>query len=446
MKWVNFIHSPYFVSLKVVVAIITVGSVSWFIIEKNTSESDVVSRYPIKLPVLIVEQHINDVEVNVADLIEIATVENESMIQLDSLTTAKIAIPEIAQSVIAQSVIAQSVIAQPVIEQPVIEQPVIEQPVEVELEAAEYETVNYEASRNGTKDTFQLHSPSNSGSRVRLVRYNPWYSKINYFMSIKQETRDINITRRIESPDIEEETLVGTYNATLLSLTAGGNIFKKASFNLDLTLNRYQLSGSVDGYYKVPVKYQRNKSLTELFVEYDLGKASTLGFDLYYGGDRYRDKGSNKVHFDEEMGTDFFLSRKFRFSLIDARLDYVFGKRLVKVDLIEGGVISRSSHNMLASISHNFSYGLSTRLNSRLSYFPEYDEYNYWESRFIYSVGGEVNYRLWNANEISLTADIMQFGDNSIVNMFAIRFEHLFGAKASKRRQRRYKIPNLLIK
>jgi hypothetical protein len=139
-------------------------------------------------------------------------------------------------------------------------------------------------------------------------------------------------------------------------------------------------------------------------------------------------------------------SRKFKFDSSHARLDYIFGYRTVDVDLVEDGVISRSSHNVLASFSYDFNYNLSTKLNARLSYFPKFNEYNYWESEYVYSTGAEINYRLGDANEISITTDIMQFGDNSIVNMFAIRFEHLFGTKTSKRRQRRYKIPNLLIK
>lgn len=307
-----------------------------------------------------------------------------------------------------------------------------------------------EASVSKAKEKLSNNQTPNVRPRVRsapkVIRHKAWFSKINYFVAIKQDSRNIHIARKIKDPDINKETLIGTYNSTLLSLTAGGNLFKKTSINLDINLNRYELFGNVDGFYKVPVKYQRRKTLVELFVEYDLGDAYTLAFDLYYGGDKYKDKGADKVYFDEEKGADVMFSKKYRFDSLNARLDYIFAYRTVDVELIEDGERSRDSHNMLASIIYNFNYEFSTKLSARFSYFPTFSEYNYWEAEYIYSTGAEINYRLGDTDEISIATDVMQYGDDSIVSTFAIRFEHLFGAKTSKRRQRRYKIPNLLIK
>jgi hypothetical protein len=444
MKWFYFIKHPYLVGLKVIVVIITLGSIAWSVIEGIRSEPDFFTVTPVLL--------LDNAEKK-SSTISKAFVENEEVKHKEGkVEDLEVSKPVEKSTAVDDSIIllerpriVEAKVVKPTVIKPTIIKPTVIKPKVVESEIVESEVVR-EEKRDTSYFRAGLDFKSSSASKLRLIRYKPWYSKLNYFVSIKQEVRDIDINRKIESSDFDEETLIGTYNATLLSLTTGGNLFKKTSFNLDLTLNRYELSGSVDGYSKTPVKYQRNKSLTELFIEYDLGKAYTLGFDLYYGGDKYKNEGGNKVHFDEEMGADFFLSRKFKVDATNARLDYIFGHRIVQVDLVEDKLLSRSSHNVLSNISYNFNYELSMELNTRLSYFPTFNEYNYWESQYVYSTGAEINYRLWNANEITLTADVMQFGDNSTVKMFAIRFEHLFGAKTSKRRQRRYKIPNLLIK
>ena len=439
MKWFYFIKYPYLASLKVMVTIITLGSVAWSVIDVGSSEPD----FPTVIPVLLLDNE----EEKSSNISKAFIKHKEVKYKEDKSEDVKVEqVVSVVDIKVSESVENTIAVNESIT--------LIERPRMVEAKVIKPKVVESEIAKEEKEDTSYLRAELNYGSsprsdsesKVRIIRYKPWYSKLNYFVSIKQEIRDIHITRRIESPDIDEETLIGTYNATLLSLTAGGNLFKKTSFNLDLTLNRYELSGSVDGYNKTPVKYQRNKSLTELFIEYDLGKAYTLGFDLYYGGDKYKNEGSDKVHFDEEMGADFFFSRKFKFDATNARLDYIFGHRIVQVDLVDDRFLSRSSHNVLSNISYNFNYELSMNLNARLSYFPTFSEHNYWESQYVCSTGTEINYRLWNANEITLTADVMQFGDDSNVKMFAIRFEHLFGAKTSKRRQRRYKIPNLLIK
>ena len=304
--------------------------------------------------------------------------------------------------------------------------------------------INMIEEKNVQSETKTQHRKT---TNLKKVKHKLWYTKINYFAQLGQDRRTMAVSRNTANESIKSELFKADYDATLLSFAAGGNLFNQTSVHLELTFNKFTLDGNIIGIDKAPVRYQRNKTLLEFFVEYDLGKGITLGGDLYYGGDFYKNKGDSEKYYDEEFGGGLLAAYKFKLGTFDTRLDYIFSYRGINSDSIEDGLSSKSFHNLLFSISHQWSYELSTNLNSRVSYYPNYDLSQYWDALYVYALSAEIHYRLWDSDEVSLRIDRTNFvSANSYVNSISLRFEHQFGSKKSKRRKRRHKIPNLLIK
>ena len=283
-------------------------------------------------------------------------------------------------------------------------------------------------------------------TRLKKVKHKPWYTKMNYFVSLEKKRQTIAISRIPESLKLNKELFKANYNPAILSFTAGGNLFPKTSVHMDLTFTQFTLEGVIYDANEESVYYQRNKSLGEVFVEHDLGKGITIGFDLYYGGDFYRDEGDDEKYYDQELGGGLLAARSFKLGSSDARLDYIFSHRRVNVGSLIEGKISNSFHNLLFNLSHQWTYELTTIFSTRLSYYPDFDLSNYWDARYVTSIATEIRYNLWDTNEISLRIERMNFAGSSHINGISLRFEHQFGAKKSKRRKRRRKAPQLLIK
>jgi hypothetical protein len=300
-----------------------------------------------------------------------------------------------------------------------------------------------EAKRQVTTDNYPVLS--------RAVA-RPWYEKINYFILLGQEKRDITVSRQPLNLAIDHDGLNADYNSSLLSFTAGGNLFAQTSLHLALTLNRFNLAGNIqtsrdDNVYTVePVEYQRNKTLTELFVEHELSRGFSVGFDAYYSGDTYRDAEQEGSFLDEEFGAGLLLSRQIKVKLSAYRFDYILSHRRVNPGVSELKTLKRTFHNAMLTYSYQWNYEFSTDINARLSYYPKYDPLSYWDNDFIYALGVSLNYRLWDRNEVVFKAERMSLGGSDIINILSLTFEHQFGSKTSKRRKRRHKIPQLLIK
>lgn len=274
----------------------------------------------------------------------------------------------------------------------------------------------------------------------------PWHTKLSYFISLSQEKRDVDISRLSENSAFERELFKADYDATLLSFTVGGNVFDQTSVHLDVTASRFELVGDIYAPQAQSVQYQRNKTLIEIFAERDLKQGYTVGFDAYYGGDFYKNQGDDNRYYDQEYGGGLMLSKKFRFDDSHLRFDYIFSHRQIKVDSLEEGNIGNSFHNIIAGYSYQWNFDWYTDMTGRLSYYPNYDLNRYWDARYITSLATELGYRMWGNNIMSLRAERMWFGGHSNSNIFTLKLEHQFGTKKSKRRQRRYKMPNLLIK
>ncbi|MFT5758704.1 MAG: hypothetical protein ACI9LM_003452 [Alteromonadaceae bacterium] len=280
----------------------------------------------------------------------------------------------------------------------------------------------------------------------------PWYQKINYFILLGQEKRDITVSRQPLNLAIDHDGLNADYNSSLLSFTAGGNLFNKTSLHLALTLNRFNLKGNIqtsfnDGINTVePVEYQRNKTLTELFVEHELSRGISVGFDAYYSGDAYRNAGQEGSFLDEEFGAGLLLSRQFTFKSSQYRLDYILSHRQVKPGVSGQETLKRTFHNAMLTYSYQWNYDFSMDFNARLSYYPQFDPLSYWDNDVVYALGAALIYRLWDSNELVFKAERMSLGGSDHLNILSLTFEHHFGANKSKRRKRRHKIPQLLIK
>ncbi|NQZ11924.1 MAG: hypothetical protein HRT35_32635 [Algicola sp.] len=285
-------------------------------------------------------------------------------------------------------------------------------------------------------------------SKVGLstLKTRPWYEKINTFASLGTEKRSLSIQRRSTVATGVKETFSGDYDATMVSLTSGGNLFKNTSLYLDLTLTELKLSGSQQAVEQEFVKFQRNKTLLEVFAERQLARGWSLGVDLYYGGDFYQKAGAADKSYDEELGGGLSLTRHFNWQNTDVRLSYIFSHRKINLGDNDTDDSSKRFHNILTTVSHRWSYDWSADINLRGSYYPKVDEFKYWESDTIWSIGAQLNYRVDNNAEVSLNLDRLSYGADSSSSMIALNYRYQFGDDQSKRRKRRNKLPRLLIK
>ena len=293
----------------------------------------------------------------------------------------------------------------------------------------------------------------NDVAHFSQLKQKPWYEKVNVFAELGQEYRNINVSRVSENERVTSDYFKGDYDATLLSLTLGGNLFRKTSVYLDVTRSRSILKGHIQTQDKdsfplkdKAVRYQRNKILTEVFFERQLNQGFTAGFDLYYSYDPYANVNKPGSFLDEGYGGGLLLSRQFKLKSSHYRVDYILSHRRITPSAKEQDTLSNTFHSALLTYSYQWSYSFSTDINARASYYPKYDDFSYWDTEFVYSLGAEFNYRFWNRNEIVLKAERMDLGDGDSINILALTFEHHFGSQKSKRRKRRHKIPQLLIK
>ena len=187
-----------------------------------------------------------------------------------------------------------------------------------------------QSSENITKPT------DNDLVEFSQLKQKPWYKKINVFAELGQEYRNINVSRVSENQVVTSDYFKGDYDATLLSLTLGGNLFRKTSLYLDLTRSRSTLKGDIQTQGKdsfqledKAVRYQRNKILTEIFFERQLSQGFTAGFDLYYSYDPYANVNKPGSFLDEGYGGGLLLSRQFKLKSSYYRVDYILSHRRV---------------------------------------------------------------------------------------------------------------------
>ena len=287
-------------------------------------------------------------------------------------------------------------------------------------------------------------------------RSRAWYDKLNYFVWAGAEHKRLDLSRAVTNPAIKSSLLQADYDSQLYSFNAGGNIFDRTSVNMDIAYNKFTLEGDVvdtnqdDVTLAESVRFTRNKLLTELFVEYDLRNGYTLGTDLYYGVSRYRNRADpvlkDTIFTDKEVGGGLMLSKTFRFEQAELKTEYILSyRRLLPGDPVFSKQ-SRTFHNVLLSYNYHWSFDVSIDTFGRYSWYPRYDEGNFWDTKDLFAAGAEVSWRIQDNLVAAFRAERMQYGDGDTLDTVSINIEYQFGASDSKRRKRRRKIPQLLIR
>ncbi|MCY7296504.1 hypothetical protein [Alteromonas sp. a30] len=280
----------------------------------------------------------------------------------------------------------------------------------------------------------------------------PWYRKINYFGNITRESRSIAASRDTSNLALSNSELLVDYDTWLLSFTMGGNIFKRTSVNWDLTSEQYILEGTLvetnlsGSRNASPVRYTRHKLLSEWFIEHDLSGGLTVGGDVYHGQSRYRDSRIDAVFTDKEYGGGLLLSKKFNYDNADLGLDYILSYRRLDPGDEVFETQSRTFHSLLANYHHQFNFKWQADISARYSWYPSFDPESFWDARNIYSIASEMVFHPWDAHQFALKFEHVWIGKQDTMKIVSLNYETEFGAKSSKRRKRRRRIPNLLIR
>ncbi len=301
-----------------------------------------------------------------------------------------------------------------------------------------------------------LYKTTNS---LTKVMHKPWYTNINYFAQFEKYHQPFVIS---DSPDnsLNIVNMKGDITPSVLSFTAGGNLFTKTSVHTVFSYTESTLeTNNKDP--KLPLFIQiRNKlTLGEILVEHDLGKGFLLGLNLYYGNGTaeneifvkwpeewvYEDWVYDFKNNIDEFGVELRAGSAFKLGSSDVQISYIFSHQQMDADNREydgyDSKFSTSFHNLLFSLSHQWSYNLSSNISTRLFYFPDYDRLELGSVSYMYSLEGEMRYQLSRSSGVMFRIERMKLSNSSYFNTISLKFEYQFGVKKSKRRQRRYKIP-----
>ena len=279
------------------------------------------------------------------------------------------------------------------------------------------------------------------------LKSKPWYEKISSFANLDYQSVNIDIKRASLLNHLDYERFTGSYHTHKLSLTSGGNLLPKTSIYLDLNISQIKLDGKHQTFENEDIFTKRYKTQGELFVEHNLNTNYSLGLDMYYGIDNYNNTDNSNIRrYNEDLGGGLSISRYFKFDNDRLKLDYIYSFRKVNVSHSREGDSSKGFHSILINYHHPFSYDLSTDLVLRGSFYPKYNPYQYWETEKLWSISNLWRYRLNNNTEVQMSFDRLSFANNSSSNTITMNFQYFFSGNESKRRKRRHKLPNLLLK
>jgi hypothetical protein len=214
---------------------------------------------------------------------------------------------------------------------------------------------------------------------------------------------------------------------------------------VDVNLSKIKLEGQHSANSSEDIYSKRHKAQAELFVEHKLSHQYSLGLDLYYGKDYYNNGDDPQRRYDEEMGGGVSISRQFRFDQDLVKLDYIYSHRQVNVSHGSQNDTNTSFHNILATYTHPWSDDLTADIIVRGSWYPKHKPYLYLQTEKLWSLTNQWRYRLDNNSELSFSLARLSFGGSTTTTL-TIDFQYFFNNSQSKRRQRRHKLPNLLIK
>ncbi|WP_298774551.1 hypothetical protein [uncultured Shewanella sp.] len=284
------------------------------------------------------------------------------------------------------------------------------------------------------------------------TRQRDWYQKLNYYLDVAHEVRQIRLSRTPTNLAFKKSELDAQYDVSTVSFTLGGNLFKRTSVYADVIYEQFTLEGEVVEHTQSdlaiiePLMFRRGRGQTELFVEYDVGQGGSVGLDGYYGQSQYANNEGGGSYLDQEFGFGLMGAYRFDFDHSDLTLESIFSYRQVLPGDSDFKNVSQHFYSVLTHYRYRFDFALECDIYGRLSYYPAFDPNSFWDTSFLYSVGSELRYRLTPAMSVFFRIEQAQFNRGGQISSALLKFEYQFGLKQGKRRARRNKIPQLLIR
>nr|AHX39707.1 hypothetical protein [Pseudoalteromonas luteoviolacea] len=276
----------------------------------------------------------------------------------------------------------------------------------------------------------------------------PWHKKVNYFGNISAYNQSISLRREPVNQAISRDVFTGDSNTLEGRFSAGGKLFSSGSIYAELTLDHTKLKGQIsrvgEAQFIDSVNYRRHKSRLELFYEYDLSHGYAFGVDVYAGAEQYQHQQSRFK--DKELGGAILLSHQQRFENAKVDLDYVLSFRELNFESESLDDTSQVYHSLLIEYGYQFSHFLTLYVGGRHSVFPNYIERSYWGSQSQQALVSEAEYRLDASTLITVKFEKLWLSNSGHTHTLSAQYEYKFGGKNTKRRKRKYKTPNLLIR
>ncbi|ESP93260.1 hypothetical protein [Pseudoalteromonas luteoviolacea] len=276
----------------------------------------------------------------------------------------------------------------------------------------------------------------------------PWYKKVNYFSNVAVFNQSLSLSKQPVNDAVISDTFEGDSNTLEGRFSVGGKLFANSSIYGELTLDQTALKGRINrkgaANFSDSVDYHRYKSRFELFYEYALPHGFSGGIDLYLGSERYQHRENHVT--DKEFGGALLLSHVQYFHLAHLDFDYVMSYRKLNFGSTSLVDTSQVYHSLLAEYGHHFSEQLTGYIGGRFSVFPNYNKQSYWGSSRQYVLMSEVEYRLTSSSLVAVKYEKLWLSKNRYTHTVSAQYEYKFGSKKTKRRKRKYKTPNLLIR
>ncbi|MDK2593784.1 hypothetical protein [Pseudoalteromonas obscura] len=276
----------------------------------------------------------------------------------------------------------------------------------------------------------------------------PWYKKVNYFGIVSTRNQTLSLSKSPTNIAIESDKFDGDSHTLEGRFALGGKLFSHASIYGELTLDQTALKGRITrkgaAHFSDSVDYRRYKSRFELFYEYALPHGFSSGVDLYFGSERYQYRESHVT--DREFGGAFLLSHVWHFRSAHLDFDYVMSYRKLNFGSASLNDTSQVNHALLVEYGYHFTEHLSGYFGGRYSVFPNHNKQSYWGSSAQLALMSEIEYRLNASSVLAFKLEKLWLSKSRYTHTVSAQYEYRFGSKKTKRRKRKYKTPNLLIR
>ncbi|MCF6440727.1 hypothetical protein L1077_14925 [Pseudoalteromonas luteoviolacea] len=284
--------------------------------------------------------------------------------------------------------------------------------------------------------------------KEKQVTRMPWHKKVNYFGNISAYQQSISLSREPTNQAISRDSFKGDSNTFEGRFSAGGKLLSKGSIYTELTLDQTELKGQISrigaAQFIDSVNYRRHKTRLEVFYEYDLTHGYAIGVDIYAGAEQYKHQQNRFT--DKELGGAVLLSHSKRWQNANLDFDYIISYRELDFESASLDDTSQVYHSFLVEYGYQFTHFLNLYIGGRHSVFPNYVEHSYWRSQSQQALMSEAEYRLDSSASIAVKFEKLWLSNGGHTHTLFVKYEYRFGGKNTKRRKRKYKTPNLLIR